>query len=157
MKLSLLMDSLKKYDFSFLVISAAIFVMGCVNLFSATHAHSSAYMANLYKTQLAYYGISLFAAMAASLIRPKTLFRYAYLIYVMNVFLLILVLILGHKGMGAQRWLLLGPLRIQPSELMKVSSILILARWFAKRDPDKEVGFRELVEKMISSIMNCPR
>ncbi|PIK13841.1 rod shape-determining protein RodA [Halobacteriovorax sp. JY17] len=145
MNTSAILEALKKYDFSFFGICAAIFLMGVVNLYSATHASVSSQMANLYKVQIGWYLVSLLIGVIISFIQPKNFFRFSWLIYGVNIFLLILVLILGHKGMGAQRWLIIGPIRVQPSEFMKLSSILVLARWYAKRDPDKELGFKQLI------------
>ena len=145
MNTSAILEALKKYDFSFFGICAAIFLMGVVNLYSATHASVSSQMANLYKVQIGRYLVSLLIGVVISFIQPKNFLRFSWLIYGVNIFLLILVLILGHKGMGAQRWLIIGPIRIQPSEFMKLSSILVLARWYSKRDPDKELGFKQLI------------
>src|SRR6201999_3251259 len=43
--------------------------------------------------------------------------------------LLVVVLVAGHSALGAQRWLSIGPIEIQPSELMKIALILALARY----------------------------
>ncbi len=136
-------DFLKRYDFSFFGICLAIFIMGVANLYSATHASLS--MADLYTVQAGKYFISLIIGIGVSFINPKTYFRYSYFFYAVTVALLALVLILGHKGMGAQRWILLGPFRLQPSEITKISVILVLARWYAKTNPDKELGLKELI------------
>ena len=50
--------------------------------------------------------------------------------YVICVLLLILVETIGQVGMGAQRWLLIGPVRIQPSELTKVAFVMTLAAYY---------------------------
>ena len=50
--------------------------------------------------------------------------------YVVCVALLVLVEVMGHVGMGAQRWLLLGPIRIQPSELTKIAFVMTLAAYY---------------------------
>ncbi|MDD0852662.1 rod shape-determining protein RodA [Halobacteriovorax sp. GB3] len=144
-----LIQALKRYDFTFFGICFAIFLVGVVNLYSATHASQSAHMANLYKTQIGWYAMSLIVGLIVSFIQPKTYFRYSWLIYGLNVFLLVLVLFLGHKGMGARRWILLGPIRLQPSELMKLSVILLLGRWFTKYHPEKESGIKELIPPFI--------
>ena len=47
--------------------------------------------------------------------------------------------------MGARRWLSLGPFRIQPSEIMKISVILILGRYFSKKVTGDEIGLKELI------------
>lgn len=54
----------------------------------------------------------------------------AYPAYAVALFLLVLVDLFGHVGMGAQRWLSVGPINIQPSELMKITLVLALARYF---------------------------
>lgn len=52
-------------------------------------------------------------------------------IYLFNVFLLFLVLIVGASSMGAQRWINLGIIKIQPSEIAKIAIIISLAAWFS--------------------------
>lgn len=52
------------------------------------------------------------------------------LVYVVALLLLVAVEFVGDIGMGAQRWLELGPLRIQPSELMKVALVMFLAAYY---------------------------
>ncbi|MBT3586871.1 MAG: rod shape-determining protein RodA [Halobacteriovoraceae bacterium] len=143
MNTSALWDALKKYDFTFFGISLVIFIMGILNLYSATHA--SAHISGLYQTQIKWYLFSLVIGVGVSFIQAKNFYRFSYLVYVANLILLGLVLVLGHKGMGAQRWLVLGPFRIQPSEIMKISVILVLARWYSKNNVDSELGLRNLI------------
>ena len=61
----------------------------------------------------------------------KTWIKSAYLIYAIALIMIILVTFVGHTGMGAQRWLNLGIIHIQPSELIKIALVLALARYFA--------------------------
>lgn len=61
----------------------------------------------------------------------KVWVKYAYWFYGFSVLLLIGVTFFGHVGMGAQRWLNLGFIKIQPSELMKITLVLALAKYFA--------------------------
>lgn len=67
-------------------------------------------------------------------IPPQRFYKLATTIYLTSLILLILVLIAGHIGMGAQRWLSFGPLHFQPSEFMKLAMPLMLARWFDQRN-----------------------
>ena len=65
--------------------------------------------------------------------------RYSYIIYFVSLSLLVVVELFGSIGMGAQRWIDLGFMSLQPSELMKISVILALARYFyASRMEDVE-------------------
>src|SRR5579885_883544 len=65
-------------------------------------------------------------------ISPSSLQRWAPLIYIFSLTLLLVVLVVGHIGKGAQRWLNLGFMRFQPAELMKLAIPLILA-WYYHR------------------------
>ncbi|MDO5622473.1 MAG: rod shape-determining protein RodA [Paracoccus sp. (in: a-proteobacteria)] len=57
--------------------------------------------------------------------------------YVICFLLLVAVDLFGSIGMGAQRWIDLGPIRLQPSELMKISLILLLAAYYDWLDPHR--------------------
>ena len=61
----------------------------------------------------------------------KTWLKSAYLIYAVAFILIMLVTFVGDVGMGAQRWLNLGFMNIQPSEFIKIALVLALARYFA--------------------------
>ncbi|MBF0205618.1 MAG: rod shape-determining protein RodA [Oligoflexia bacterium] len=136
---------LKRYDFSFFGTMIVIFIIGILNLYSATHATSDKALSELYKTQIIWFFISLSVGMIVSFIRPKTLFRYSYVFYAVNLLLLALVLLIGVKGLGARRWLDFGIARLQPSEMMKIGIVLVLSRWYSKFDPEQEVNLKEMI------------
>ncbi|MGI9461536.1 MAG: rod shape-determining protein RodA [Alphaproteobacteria bacterium] len=73
---------------------------------------------------------------------PRFWFRHAFTLYLMFLVLLILVELIGVVGLGAQRWLSVGPFRFQPSELMKVGVILALARYFQALNPKDYYSLR---------------
>ena len=75
------------------------------------------------------FGFIVFFAAAFSNI--KTWLKSANTIYVIALIMVILVTFIGHTGMGAQRWLNLGFINIQPSEFIKIALVLALARYFA--------------------------
>ena len=76
-------------------------------------------------------GLALMLIIAAVPIR--WLLQYAPLAYGCGVLLLVIVEVAGHIGMGAQRWISIGGINLQPSEFMKLAVILMLARHFDKR------------------------
>jgi len=65
----------------------------------------------------------------------------AYLFYFLNIVLLIFVLLGGRYALGARRWVEIGGISFQPSELTKLSLILILGRYFSDRRPTLSFGF----------------
>ncbi len=66
-------------------------------------------------------------------IPPAHLARWSLALYLLGIVLLVLVLLIGDVGKGAQRWLDIGVLRFQPSELMKLAVPLLLAWMFSER------------------------
>lgn len=146
-----IINYLKKYDFSFIFCMYAIFLFGILNLYSITDGNLGTQ--GLHITQIKYFLLANVVVLVISFFPPKTIFRFSYWIYALNVFLLILVLIMGQKGMGAQRWLVLGGFRIQPSELMKISMALALARYFTRNNPEKEMYLRDLIKPLIMTLI----
>ena len=65
-----------------------------------------------------------------ALVNLRVWFAVAYPVYAIGFVLLILVDVMGHHALGAQRWLQLGPVTIQPSEIMKIGVVLALARFY---------------------------
>ena len=80
--------------------------------------------------QIARYGVGLVILITVALVDIRFWYRYAYLIYGILLAMLVAVEVVGSVGMGAQRWINLGVIRLQPSELMKVGIALALARYF---------------------------
>ncbi|MGB4101627.1 MAG: rod shape-determining protein RodA [Alphaproteobacteria bacterium] len=75
-------------------------------------------------------GMGIVIMLALALVDVRWWLRLAYPFYFVTLMLLVFVEISGHIGMGAQRWINLGFFVLQPSELMKISLILALARYF---------------------------
>jgi rod shape determining protein RodA len=76
------------------------------------------------------FAIGLFIMLAIGLVDIRVIAKLAWPAWFGGILLLLLVLRMGHVGKGAQRWLELGPLQLQPSELMKLALVLALASWF---------------------------
>ncbi len=138
-------EELKRYDYSFFGICTAIFIIGILNLYSATHSHGVGPEQGIYKTQIMWFCLSWLAGIIVSFIQPKNFYRLAYPSYFLCVILLIMVLFVGHSALGGQRWIGIGGFKFQPSELVKMSVVLVLARWYAKASPEQETGFKELI------------
>ena len=87
--------------------------------------------------QMKRFGVGI-AAMLAVGFTPIWFWRnMSMLAYLVALLLLVAVEFFGAIGMGAQRWLELGPIRIQPSELMKVSLVMLLAGYYDWLDVEK--------------------
>ena len=146
-------DFLKKYDFTFLGSMYAIFFIGILNLYSATSGQTSIHLQSIFGSQLKWFVVANIVAIVISLFPPKSLIRLSYWAYAFNVFLLVLVLILGEKGMGAQRWLQFGSFRIQPSEVMKITLAMALSRYYCSSSPDKELFLKDLIVPFLMTLV----
>jgi rod shape determining protein RodA len=80
--------------------------------------------------QMGRFAVGLVVMFCVALVDIGLWLRYAYLIYFFGLVLLVLVALFGTTGMGAQRWLSLGFMNLQPSEFMKIALVLALARYF---------------------------
>ena len=70
---------------------------------------------------------------AVAQVSPRIFLNWTPWLYVLGIVLLIAVLFIGDVGKGAQRWLSLGPINFQPSELVKVTVPMMIAYYFAAR------------------------
>ena len=78
------------------------------------------------------FGFSLVMMLSLAMIDIRLIARFSWPLYGMALVLLVLVLKMGHVGKGAERWLELGPVQLQPSEIMKVALAMALAHWFGR-------------------------
>ena len=76
------------------------------------------------------FAAALLMMLAVALIDIRLLARLAWPLYGVSLILLALVLRVGHVGKGAERWIDIAGLQLQPSELMKVALVMALASWF---------------------------
>ena len=126
-----------RFDGLFLLLVILITLFGTLMVFSAGTAYAEArYSDRLYfiKKQALWLIIGFAVMYIASRINPSIYQRFSPHFYGCSLFLLILVLVVGFVGNGAQRWIAIGPLTIQPSEIAKLSLIMMLAYYFAKNE-----------------------
>ncbi len=83
----------------------------------------------------------------------KLWIKSAYSIYAIALILIVLVTFIGDVGMGAQRWLSLGFINIQPSEFIKIALVLALARYFAWQNSVELSQFKNYVVPMLLFII----
>jgi rod shape determining protein RodA len=76
------------------------------------------------------FAVGLLLMICVALVDIRIIQRLAWVTYGVALLLLVAVMRYGHVGKGAQRWLDIGGLQLQPSELMKIALVLALASWF---------------------------
>jgi cell division protein FtsW len=127
-----------KYDRLFLTIVSMLIIYGIIMIDSATSALKSFTSTELEQfhlilRHLAYLGIGLLGAFFILHIPMKLWKKLAPLLFIATLLLLALSLLIGHEVKGASRWIGLGPIRIQPAEIMKLAAILYCANFLARK------------------------
>jgi rod shape determining protein RodA len=120
-----LVDKLYEINWGLVLLITMIACVGFAMLYSVAGASFSPWAGK----QMIFFGAGLVILIAAALTDIRIWLSIAYPAYAVSLVLLIVVLVAGHSALGAQRWIALGPLELQPSELMKISLILALARY----------------------------
>src|ERR1700676_1508801 len=121
-----LADKIRAIQWGLVLLIAAISGIGCAMLYSAANGNLQPWASR----QMTRFAIALVPMIAAGLIDVRYWFRSAYWIYGGSLLLIIAVDLLGTAGLGAQRWIDLGFIQLQPSEIMKIALVLALARYF---------------------------
>ena len=120
-------EKLSRFSWGLFVPMCMVLAISIVVLYSAGGGNWKPFaLSQLMKIVLGF-GVFFYAAFT----NIKTWVKSAYLIYAVALIMIVLVTFVGHTGMGAQRWLNLGFIHIQPSELIKIALVLALARYFA--------------------------
>jgi len=120
-----LADKLLEVNWGLVLLITIIASGGIAMLYSVAGGHFHPWALS----QLSKFIVGLVILVVAASIDVRVWMSLAYPAYAVALLLLIAVDVAGHVGLGAQRWIMLGPIEIQPSELMKVSLVLALARF----------------------------
>ncbi|HTZ77201.1 MAG TPA: rod shape-determining protein RodA [Stellaceae bacterium] len=109
--------------------------IGFAMLYSAANGHWEPWAGK----QIIRYVVAVVVMLGAAMVDIRTWYRVAYPFWWIAFALLVAVEVRGAVGMGAQRWIDLGVIQLQPSELMKIAVVLALARYF-HGVPVEEIG-----------------
>ena len=127
-------SSQRNFDRLFLAIVIALATYGTIMVFSAGYAYADfRYGDGLYfvKRQAAWLVIGVLSMLAVAKIDVGLLEKHTSKAYLGTLLLLGLTLAIGFVGNGAQRWIAIGPITIQPSEIAKLTMTMMLAKYFS--------------------------
>ncbi len=133
----------QNFDWVLLLLLLLIAAMSVFNLYSATHPIREMGGDHVFIKQIYWFliGFGVFFVMAT--INYSILEQFAYPIFFVSVALLLLVLFSGKISSGSQRWLNLGPIAFQPSELTKIAVVLVLAKFYSEEDSLRALTLRD--------------
>ena len=118
-------DKMMDVNWGLVLLIALLASAGFAMLYSVAGGHFSPWAT----PQIIRFIVGCFILVAVAMIDIRIWMSLAYPAYALALLLLVAVEVAGHSGLGAQRWINLGGVDLQPSELMKVSLVLALARF----------------------------
>jgi len=132
-----------------------LFLVGLLNLYSASGARSEMgiQVAPYFQRQILWGGIGLFCMFLCTLFDYRHLKELALPIFCLSVVLLIMVPVAGVTVNGARRWISLGFFNIQPSEVAKISTLLMCASLLSRMKPG--LGWREIGLTLAITCIPC--
>ena len=113
-------------SFSYVLLICILAAVGIVMLYSAANGNWRPWAS----AQLMRFGLGFGVMLVMAFVDIKVFLRFSYWFYFIVLGLLFVVEVAGYVGMGAQRWINLGFMKLQPSELMKIALVMALARYF---------------------------
>jgi rod shape determining protein RodA len=130
-----LADKFRGVQWGLVIVIAAISGIGFAMLYSAANGSLQPWASR----QMIRFAIAFVPMVLVAIIDIRHWFRAAYWVYAVALLLVIAVDLRGFVGMGAQRWIDLGFIQLQPSEIMTIGLVLALARYF-HGVPSENVG-----------------
>jgi rod shape determining protein RodA len=133
------------FDWLLLALILLIAGIGIVNLYSAGYNRTPEGVTPLYLKQIYWLAVGLWVMFLTLVIDYHHLEKLAYPLYLISIILLVAVMLGGKTVSGSKRWLALGPISLQPSELVKIALILVLARHFNRLAPQGPLHVKDLL------------
>jgi rod shape determining protein RodA len=133
----------QNFDYLLLALVLLITGMGIVNLYSAGFNRGEG--TPLYVKQMYWLAVGLGLMVMTLFYDYRHLEQLGYPIYIISILLLLAVMVAGKTVYGSRRWLLLGPISFQPSEITKIGVILALATFFNHRPRMESMGLKDLM------------
>ncbi|MCL2183809.1 MAG: rod shape-determining protein RodA [Chitinispirillia bacterium] len=130
------MDDLRRknrLDIPLLFTAITLWVIGIFLVYSATYINETGPLVGLYKQQIIWVAMALVIVTTIVALPGRWFFKGAYVFYGLSLLLLLVAIVAGVNIMGAQRWVSIGPIKIQPSEFAKVGLLLALARYLSEK------------------------
>jgi len=133
------------YDWTLFVIALMLAVIGTLSVASGSYSGTHHRIDPLVMRQFAFIGIGIVVMFAAVLFDYRALATYSYPFYAIALGLLVLVSIMGHSTGGSRRWINLGLIKLEPSELAKLAIVLVMVRYMREEPPAGGWRLRQMI------------
>ena len=139
------------FDFPLLIATLATVLIGIIAIYSATYHNDSTAVQSAWSKQIQFAILAVVVALAVVYIPEKVIYSVAYLLYLFGIVSLVAVLVWGTGD--ATRWLRLGPLILQPSELAKIATIIAVARYLSDRSVERINSFAGFLGVLVLTLV----
>jgi rod shape determining protein RodA len=123
------------FDWTVFTLAMALGGVGLLSVLSATWGGAHHGLDPLVVRQLAWIGVGAIMMTAAALFDYRALNAYAYPFYGLTLLLLIAVAVAGQSTGGSRRWINLGVLKLEPSEIAKLAVVLVMVHYLQQEPP----------------------
>ncbi len=135
---SMLIRKIKQFDYSLIIITLLLTGFGLMMVYSSSYAVAYIHYDNptyFFTKQLKWFIIGLFFFIIATFVPYRIYSKLSPLLVMVSIVMLVMVLIpgLGTERNYSQRWIQLGPILLQPTELIKLFMIMYFASFYAKK------------------------
>jgi rod shape determining protein RodA len=135
---------IQNFDWVLLLLLLLLAAISLLNLYSATYPIRNVGGSQVFAKQIYWFLVGFVVLLLMTTFNYSALEGLAYPAYFFSVALLGLVLFVGKITSGTQRWLNLGIVSFQPSELAKITLLMVLAKFFSQKGGYKEYRLRDL-------------
>jgi len=138
-----------KIDYLLLLPVLILIVLGILFIYSSGITSAGVQLSNEYVKQIIWASIGLAAIIVLSMINYRRFYNISIYIYLFSMLPLVYTLLFGRLIYNAARWLRIGSFGIQMSEFVKISVIILLARFLADTDRNRKSFSRFLISCLI--------
>ena len=143
------LSDILRIDYLLLVPIIVLLILSVLFIYSSGLTHEGIQVSNEYIRQIIWASAGLMFAIILSLVDYRMYYNFSIYIYVISLLPLIYTLFFGHVIYNASRWLRIGSFGLQMSEFVKISVIIMLARYLADTDRNKETFPRFIISCVI--------
>ncbi len=140
-------------DWTLLFLVLGICAIGVMNIYSTGFSLTTVKASPLFIKQIQWIVIGLLFMVIAFFIDYRVISQYIYIIHGAAVFLLLMVSLYGYATHGSQRWFVIAGFSFQPSELVKMTLILALARYFNDHRANGGYVLKELFIPILMTLL----
>lgn len=133
------------FDWTIFALALALSGVGVVSVLSATWGNTRHALDPLVVRQLTWISIGAFMMTAAAFFDYRSLSTWAYLFYAIAIGLLCVVAVAGHSTGGSRRWINLGFLKLEPSEVAKLAVVLVMVHYMREDPPRGGWNLRHII------------